>query len=70
MFVFLANLGFVVVAHRLDHGWPDENAEYQLKAIEKLYLSNEFGHLAERGGKTILVGQSMGVRFLFYHVIR
>ena len=63
MFVFLANLGFVVVAHRLDHGWPDENADYQLKAIEKLYLSNEFGHLAERGGKTVLAGQSMGVRF-------
>ena len=63
MFVFLANLGFVVVAHRLDHGWPDENADYQLKAIEKLYLSNEFGHLAERGGKTVLAGYSMGVRF-------
>ena len=65
MFVFLANLGFVVVAHRLDHGWPDENADYQLKAIEKLYLSNEFGHLAERGGKTVLAGYSMGVRFFY-----
>ena len=61
MFVFLANLGFVVVAHRLDHGWPDENADYQLKAIDELYISKEFGYLADRGGKTVLAGYSNGV---------
>ena len=60
LFVFFAKLGFVVVAHRLDHGWPSKNQEFQLKALDVLYESDEFTSLVDPNGITVLAGYSMG----------
>jgi len=60
LFVFFAKLGFVVVAHRLDHGFVSENQDFQLKALDVLYESDEFTSLADPNGITVLAGYSMG----------